>query len=637
MLRAAERLSAVPSGDFAATARECLQQIIGSEFRVAPGSIVDATGSKSGDFPIVIYRQHAEETVSYPQTIPADRVAVVVDICGDLSSARLDEAYSRIAEAKQLVKSAVPKGEVRSNRTLGIILAQKSVVSLDLLAEQLYQLACRTTHAQWLDMLVVDSVGTINQAFQFPGENVSGNFLPPAEGALAPPAPPAFYVTIVMRPTGAHSFNALVAFIVGHLVFFAPQVAESLPNSNLIVDGQATTAITTLGFQTNLSGELVPVPAEGYNGAFIPNKPIQLEDPQGQVLGALQFIKWQTGGVILMAGKLPLEGMLMFLPNLRPEYTRVLKRPTHQISPVLPISEYEFNQFLLNIQARSNIRVRKDVGGIVKQRFLEEGASSPFIARCTLGLLRIRENVLTEQGRRNDFDKRFESAFSALLNAREAGKKLCETWKFHADRVASGVAAQIEGRDIRIQESINKQLSGDFESFLNASTRAIKTGVQGICSFLGLDIGYLFKKQSAFDANIQRLRHTDSALADYLVEVRKWSERLLLLRNNLEHDIWEFPKVRYEIVGDAVRATEPQLSGEEVTALVNFLLDRTLCFFEDMIAHVLQRHLPPGVSVAEIPRDKRSVEAPERFQITPYPGGKPRWRIVYHAARFEEI
>ncbi|MCA1379869.1 hypothetical protein [Bradyrhizobium sp. BRP23] len=304
---------------------------------------------------------------------------------------------------------------------------------------------------------------------------------------------------------------------------------------------------------------------------------------------------------------------------------------------MLPISESEFNQFLSNIQARSNIRVRKDVGGIVKQKFLDEGASSPFIARCTLGLLRIRENVLTEQGRRNDFDKRFESAFSALLNAREAGKKLGETWKGHTERVASGVAAQVEGRDIRIHENINKQLGADFESFLNASTRAIKTGVQGICSFLALDIGFLFKKQSAFDANIERLRHTDSALADYLVEVRKWSERLLLLRNNLEHDIWEFPKVGYEIVGDAVRATEPQLSGDKVTALVNFLLDRTLCFFEEIIVHVLQHHLPLGVSVTEIPLSQRSVEAPERFQITPYPGGKPRWKIMYHATRFEEI
>jgi len=637
-LGAANTILKAPSGQLAESVRAALQQFVSSDFAVGLGTVFDESGKSTPSYPIVIYRADPERASSdeSPTTIPADRVAVVIELYEELDAERLREAYSRIAEVKQLVKTPVPRGETRTNITLGVVFALKSSVSLDALADQLYQLNLVTPHKHWLDMLVVAPIGVINYALQFPGEALAGDFMPPAEGALAPPAPPAFYITIVLRPTGARSFNKLVAFIIGHLQLFAPDVRDKQPDWNLMLEGQPTSAITTLGFQPNLQGQLVAVPPEGYSGKFIPNKPILLEDPRGEVLGAIQFMKWQTGGVIMMAGKLALEGMLIFLPNLKPEYLRVVKRPSHQISPVLPISQLEFNQFLSNILQRSNLRIREETGGVVMQKFLDEGTIVPFIARCTLGLFRIRENVLTDVSKREDFDRRFQSALSSLMTARAARKGLLEIWTRHRERVSSGEVARMEGRDIRVLENVHKQLSDEFESFLNASTRSIKTGVQGLCSFLGVDIGFLFKKKSSFETGIERLRRTDAPLANYLVEVRKWTERLVLLRNDLEHEIWEFPKVIYSAEGGGVRATEPEISGEGVTALVDFLLDRTLCFFEEMIAHVLQRQLPDGSTLTEIAHNLRATEAPERFRITLSQGGEPPWQITYHASKFDD-
>lgn len=585
---------------------------------------------------MVVYRKAAREAGEELEIIPSDRVAVVIEICDDLNEERLSEAYSRVAEVKHLAKTPVPKGETRSNITLGIVLAANSSAPLDRLADKLYRINCATPHKQWLDMIVVASVGVINYAIQFPGESLSGDLLPPAEGAFASPAPPAFYVTIVMRPIGVGSFGKMVAFMVGHLVFFAPDVAGKQLDWSPMMEGQSNNVITTLGFQPSVQGGFVPVPTEGYTGKFIPNKPVHLEGPHGEVLAALQFMKWHTGGVVLMAGKLPLEGLLVFLPNFKPEYTRVIRRPTHQISPVLPITQVEFGQLISNIQQRTNFRIRKETGGIVMEKFLDEGASSPFIARCTLGLLRIRENVLTDLSRRNDFDKRFESTFSSLLTARAASNDLRELWARHREQVVSGAAAQIEGGNVRILENINKQLSESFESFLNASARAVKTGVQGLCTFMGIDIGFLFRKQSAFEAGIERLRRADAPLSNYLVETRKWTERLLLLRNDLEHEIWEFPKVRYSVENNEVHATEPKISDENVTVVVEFLLDRTLCFFEEMVAYVLKTHLPAEITLTEIALAQRDIEAPERFRITPANGGEPPWTLSYHASRFED-
>lgn len=92
----------------------------------------------------------------------------------------------------------------------------------------------------------------------------------------------------------------------------------------------------------------------------------------------------------------------------------------------------------------------------------------------------------------------------------------------------------------------------------------------------------------------------------------------------------------YSAEDAGVRATEPEISGERVTDLVDFLLDRTLCFFEEMIAHVLQRRLPVGSTITEIALNLRAAEAPERFRITLAQGGERRWQITYHAGKFDD-
>lgn len=636
VLFAAKAISKVPETELCETVQAVLRQFISSDFAIGSGALFDTTGKSTSVFPIVISRTIRGRASSPERRIAADEAAVVIELYEELNAERLREAYSKIAEVRKLSRAPVPRGENRSNITLGVVFARRCSGSLDALADQLFQLNSETPHQHWLDMIVVDAVGVISYAVQFPGEGLAGDFLPPAEGALAPPAPPAFYVTIVLRPTMAHSFNKLLAFIIGHLQIFSPEVRDKQANWSLILDGQPTGAITTMGFQPNLQGQIVAVPAEGYSGKFIPNRPIVLEDPSGEILGAIQFMKWQTGGVIILTGKLPLEGMLIFLANLKPEYLRVMKRPSHQISPVLPISEIEFKVFLSNILRRSNLRIREDTGSIIMQKFLDEGTATPFIARCTLGLLRIRENVLTDISKREDFDKRFQSSLSSLMTARKARKDLSEIWTRHEERVSSGEVARLEGRDIRVRENVNKPLSEEFETFLNAATRLNKTGVQGLCAFLGVDIGFLFRKKSAFDVGIERLRKIDVPLASYLVEARKWTERLVLLRNDLEHEIWDFPRVAYSAEGGGVRASEPQIAGETVTDLVDFLLDRTLCFFEEVLAHALQRRLPDGTTLTEVAHEMRAKEAPERFRITLAQGGNVPWQITYHVSQFDD-
>jgi hypothetical protein len=66
------------------------------------------------------------------------------------------------------------------------------------------------------------------------------------------------------------------------------------------------------------------------------------------------------------------------------------------------------------------------------------------------------------------------------------------------------------------------------------------------------------------------------------------------------------------------------------------MLDRLFCFVEESSVHCLQKRMPQGVTITEIPLSEREAEKPERFQVTITPRGMPPWSITYRQTAFEE-
>jgi hypothetical protein len=60
--------------------------------------------------------------------------------------------------------------------------------------------------------------------------------------------------------------------------------------------------------------------------------------------------------------------------------------------------------------------------------------------------------------------------------------------------------------------------------------------MQNLGNELQVNIGFMFKKQSAFEAGIASLQATDPLLAEYLRQTRTWSEPLIESRNAIEHN-----------------------------------------------------------------------------------------------------
>ena len=118
------------------------------------------------------------------------------------------------------------------------------------------------------------------------------------------------------------------------------------------------------GYQYNLAGQLLPIPQELYNDRYLPPLPMLMEDGQGNVLSTVQFVPWQDGGVILLRGQLPLDGLLVLLGKDALK-NGILRRGDLQLSYVLRITHTDFANWLRRIQRQSNLVVKNNPAQMV--------------------------------------------------------------------------------------------------------------------------------------------------------------------------------------------------------------------------------------------------------------------------------
>ncbi|MBX3370539.1 MAG: hypothetical protein KF793_09120 [Nitrospira sp.] len=616
---------------------DILGRYLGWPLKVRSGYLIDRDNRRSPTFPSVIYAAAIEAATSpNPDEIHADNAAIVIDAYENLDLDKFLASCARIAKAKKLRKSPAPNlegGIPLQTTTLGIIFALRSMISLDQIAEELGKLNTSTPSSEWPDMVLVNAAGTVNYAVQFPGESLSGDLLPPAPRARDTYTPPT-YIIIVIRPSGDFTFNRMLGFLIGQLFFFSPGV--KLPNLREVVEGVPNKAITYLGFQYNLAGELVPVPRQFYADRYLSPLPMRIEDSKGNLLATISYLPWQDGGTILLRGELPLEPLLVFL-GVDLSRAGVIKREELQIAYVLPITLEHFSAMLARIQQQSNMVVRRQEPQWTIQKVADEGTQSPFITRLFMSILKLRDLIKPDPAGKAKFDLSYEAVFSPLQTARKASKHIVQLWEDHSRKVISGEVARLDRQMIRVDESIDEELKKEVESFVISAGRTLKEGMQKFVAEAEIDIKFLFQKTSKYEAGLETLEVTDRPLANYLRQTRiSWSERLQKTRNDIEHEGWILPRIAYSRANGKVIANQPFIAGQPVTEFVAFILDRLVCFVEELTVHCIQKQVPRGVTITEIALSKRLGDPPERFRPTVLIGGEKQWEIAYHTSMFEE-
>src|SRR3989454_3018759 len=252
---AAKEVLAAPASSLTESLNKFVAKLVGWPFMVSSGFVVDGK-NRTDIFACVVHTTPASKDEPDAGGLRADGVAAVIDASENLDLESLRAAYARVAQAKRLQKKPVPAltGAPTTTVTLGIIFAQRSDIPLEALGEELDGPNAATPCKERPDMLVIASTGVINYTVQFPGESVTGDFLPPAEGALGAYTP-AMYVVMVMRPSGEYSFNKMMAFLIAHLDIFSP--GANVPQWIEVLKGVTPNVVTLWGYQYNLQGELV--------------------------------------------------------------------------------------------------------------------------------------------------------------------------------------------------------------------------------------------------------------------------------------------------------------------------------------------------------------------------------------------
>lgn len=612
-----------------------MAELVGGRYRIRSGRLIDAAGTTSDALPLIIAATDPGAGDEDGEDVEVSTVAAVADIVEVLTEETLTAAYARIASAKRLAKGQhkdTPNDA--SNGTLGLVFARSINGPVEQIAERLQALNAETPGGLWLDRLVINGVCALEYGIQFPGASALMGWFPPTpDNGL--PYQPGIYIVLTKTIGALGPATGATTWLLQHLQLFRrPTNIPELPKP----DPADRKAIVVSGYQYNLVGDLKPVPDEYYRDRMVPEVPVQILGPGAkEPLAALRFVPWQDGGVIVLTGKFPLDGLLIFA-GLKPNSWTVLRQPGDlQVSSVLPMDRRGFAKLLSVAGTRSNLRFHQPKEQFFVQKVGDEGTASPHIARLMLGLLTLRDQVYTEdEAGRLAFDRLFEAMHQSLSTCRENVADLTRLWRDHVGGVTSGELVERGGQVIRVTDSIDKPLRREVADFLTSAVRVSKDNLQNLARLLGVEIGFLFQKPAAFESGLAQLGRTDPRLADYLRQTRGWSEELVLARNAIEHDGWVLPRVKYGTSRETVAPEEPEIRGVPVTRFAERMLDRTCCLVEDLVAYLLMARFDEKITLTSVPPANRTPNSPLRFTITLANGGLTPWALAYDNATFLE-
>ncbi len=634
---AGEAFIAAPADQTSAVLADKLSEIFGGPYRYEPGVIADADGTRSAPLSVLVWKGGQPIGDGSGQAIvPAEEVASILDVTHTLDLDSLVASYARVSAAKAMSKTGPAPGSTTIEGTLGVIFAVDSAVPLEELANELERLNENTHSDFWPDAVAVATKGQVAYMAQMLGDSGEpGLLLPPTPGTAMKMAVP-YYAKMMISASGTGTFNLAMHMMLAQLARCSP--GYRLDGFETVLEGVPRQGLIQTTYQYNLAGELKPVPRSLIRESAMPPKSVALYPRGGkEQLGDMCFVPWQDGGVVVLKGKLPLEGMLVFLGGIiSPEaFKRIqkVKQGDLQISSVLPISERQYELMLRNIQRRGGLDVKPQQGQFVIQKFADEGASSPFMARILYTQMRMAESLGAE---REVYSLAHQSLVTTLLEMRDAAKDVAKTWRDYTRKIDKGSIVSRRGQHIEVTESIDRPLGRQVSEFLVTAARAYKVRLQEVTKSLGLDIGFHFANDKNFEKGLAALALIDAPLAAYLSAARVWGDRLIKARIAIEHETWALPRAVISDVGGRVIVTEPEIDGAPVTQLVADFADRILCFVEDVVARAVQKRMSPGLTLTEVSKGNRRAEMPERFQNTITGGGLPVWEIAYHASKFDE-
>jgi hypothetical protein len=606
--------------DLAHSLCAALEPLLIPDFRIGFVGVRSETGEVLMERALLIYTTSSAEPPESTPYVAPETVAGVLHVTQSLNEVSLAEGYALIGKVKALPVQDTDTVEGWHH------------LPLEQLVDSIGSLNADIPSTRWADAISVLSRGIISYAVQFEGGKIRGNFiLPNKTGAMQF----AMYVHVVVSSPGTYTFNRTCGLLFMHLGCFSRKT--SLPTNQMVMEGIPQIAVNVRAYMFDGMDHLVPVPDEMRqdHGYGLQLMPYRVETQEGKLLSRVQFVPWLGGAAIRVYGDLPLMPFIVLLGKMdRPP--QQMKTPDGAISSILPIGKPQFELMLARFNRQSNVIIKREQPSWTVTKMADEGTASPFMARLFLNILDLRKSALETKTDVDAFEKPYELVLMSSIILRDLAREIGELITDHRCKIERGAGVRIDGRTVRLDEPIDKELRRLMESFLNSSNRVMLTGMKEVAKALHLDIGFFFKKESTFLNGVAALHGTNPDLAAYCQKARTWSDMLNTVRNEMEHNFWSVPRVQYRIDQGSVVVLEPEVMGRTVCNFTTVVTDRILCFVEDICVHGLQRRMPESISITEIPLAQRPEIRPERFRLCTVRGGMPLWKILYHDTTFDE-
>jgi hypothetical protein len=130
---------------------------VGRPYLAGPATLEGVGGRQSAPFACVVFTAgEGASAVPAGAPVPITRAAAVIDAHEELSLENFREGYARIAGVKRLWQETPRSGDTgRRSELLGVILARRSQLNLEAVAEEMQRLNTEMPATLWPDMVAV--------------------------------------------------------------------------------------------------------------------------------------------------------------------------------------------------------------------------------------------------------------------------------------------------------------------------------------------------------------------------------------------------------------------------------------------------------------------------------------------------
>lgn len=245
---------------------------------------------------------------------------------------------------------------------------------------------------------------------------------------------------------------------------------------------------------------------------------------------------------------------------------------------------------------------KQNLKGVVTPHTTNRGTSDPFTARMYFGILDISDKVFAQEEKKKKlFRDLYYPVVHNLEEARYAKDSFLKIKSEHCSKLAAGEICRVENNYLHIEENVDLDLNMNFKDFFIRGLIAIDCLKRLAAKIFGKkkNVEFIFGTDKNFEIGCNRFIKDHGSdeetikLVDMLKDERKaWFSDFSEMRRKIEHEGYQFPKLKYSLEDDGAKADMIQWDKEiTIPDALEIMWNNLSEFCEDLLIILLKDSL----------------------------------------------